>query len=66
MRRRSSTHGSKLDQLESAFQAMGKRLVVGVEDIAAPVRRRKIVAATTRRRRSAVGPRSAVRARGRR
>lgn len=31
------THGSKLGQLESAFQAMGKRLVVGVED-AAPTR----------------------------
>ncbi len=26
------THGSKLDQLESAFRAMGKRLVIGVED----------------------------------
>ena len=59
------THGSKLDQLESAFQAMGKRLVIGVEDIAAPVRRRKTVAATTRCRRSAVGPRQAIRARGR-
>ena len=59
------THGSKLDQLESAFQAMGKRLVIGVEDIAAPVRRRKTEAATTRYRRSAVGPRRAIRARGR-
>jgi antitoxin HicB len=25
-------HGSKLDQLEAAFSALGKRLVVGVED----------------------------------
>jgi antitoxin HicB len=59
------THGSKLDQLESAFQAMGKRLVIGVEDIAAPVHRRKTVAATRRRRRAAVGPQHAIRARGR-
>jgi antitoxin HicB len=29
------THGSKLEQLESAFNAMGKRLVIGVEDIVA-------------------------------
>ena len=35
------THGSRLDQLEAAFGALGKRLVVGVEDLAgAPVRRR--------------------------
>jgi antitoxin HicB len=27
-------HGSKLDQLEAAFGALGKRLVVGVEDAA--------------------------------
>ena len=27
------THGSKLDQLESAFKAMGKRLVIGVQDL---------------------------------
>jgi len=27
------THGSKLDQLEDAFSAMGKRLVVGIEDL---------------------------------
>ncbi len=26
-------HGSKLEQLESAFQAMGKRLVFGLEDV---------------------------------
>ena len=35
------THGSKLEQLEAAFGALGKRLVVGVEDVtAAPTRRR--------------------------
>ncbi len=27
------THGSKLNQLETAFRAMGKRLVIGVEDV---------------------------------
>lgn len=27
------THGSKLEQLESAFRAMGKRLVIDVEDL---------------------------------
>lgn len=27
------THGSKLEQLEAAFSVLGKRLVVGVEDI---------------------------------
>ena len=58
------THGSKLDQLESAFQAMGKRLVIGVEDVAPPVRRRKAVAAIARRRRSAVGSARATSARG--
>ena len=26
-------HGSKLEQLESAFQVMGKRLVLGIEDV---------------------------------
>jgi antitoxin HicB len=26
-------HGSKLEQLESAFQVMGKRLVLGIEDM---------------------------------
>src|SRR5216684_1006075 len=30
------THASKLDQLETAFRAMGKRLVIGVEDVLAP------------------------------
>lgn len=33
-------HGSQLDQLEAAFGALGKRLVVGVEDLAAPPRPR--------------------------
>lgn len=35
-------HGSKLEQLERAFQSMGKRLVIGVEDltVASPRRRR--------------------------
>jgi antitoxin HicB len=28
------THGSKLDQMEAAFGALGKRLVVGVEEVA--------------------------------
>jgi antitoxin HicB len=27
------THGSKLEQLETAFRAMGKRLVIDVEDV---------------------------------
>jgi antitoxin HicB len=45
------THGSKLEQLEAAFSALGKRLVVGVEDVAAPARRRR--AAPKRRRRAA-------------
>jgi len=34
------THGSKLEQLEAAFLAMGKRLVIRVEDIT-PVRDRQ-------------------------
>jgi len=35
------SHGSKLAQLEAAFGALGKRLVVGVEDVtAAPTKRR--------------------------
>lgn len=33
------THGSKLEQLEAAFGALGKRLVVSVEDAPAPRRR---------------------------
>lgn len=34
------THGSRLDQLETAFQALGLRLVVGVEPLPPPARRR--------------------------
>lgn len=35
------THGAKLEQLEAAFGALGKRLVVSVEDVpAVPTRRR--------------------------
>jgi antitoxin HicB len=34
------THGSKLEQLESAFRAMGKRLVVSVEELPAAMPRR--------------------------
>jgi antitoxin HicB len=37
------THGSRLDQLECAFQALGKRLVVSVEDEAAPRSRRRAI-----------------------
>ena len=43
------THGSKLAQLEAAFGALGKRLVVGVEDVAA-VRKRRRVRSPKRRR----------------
>jgi antitoxin HicB len=35
------THGSKLDQLEAAFSALGKRLVVGVEDVTAAATKRR-------------------------
>ena len=34
------THGSKLEQLESAFRALNKRLVVGVEDLNAQAQRK--------------------------
>jgi antitoxin HicB len=44
------THGSKLEQLESAFHAMGKRLVIGVEDIGVtPTRARRRSSARVRR-----------------
>ena len=43
------THGSTLDQIESAFGALGKRLVVGVEDVVAAG------VAKNRPRRSSVG-----------
>ena len=43
------SHGSKLEQLEAAFGALGKRLVVGVEDVtAAPTRRRNAKARAAR------------------
>lgn len=46
------THGSKLEQLESAFKVMGKRLVIGVEDVStAYVGRHKSVGAKGGRRR---------------
>jgi antitoxin HicB len=47
------THGSKLAQLEAAFGALGKRLVVGVEDVAAVRRRRRARLTPKRRRRAA-------------
>jgi antitoxin HicB len=47
------THGSKLAQLEAAFGALGKRLVVGVEDVAAVRRRRRAKSTPKRRRRAA-------------
>jgi antitoxin HicB len=40
------THGSQLEQLEAAFQALGLRLVVGVEALPVPSRRRVPAAAT--------------------
>ena len=43
------THGSTLDQIEAAFGALGKRLVVGVEDVVAAG------VAKNRPRRSSVG-----------
>jgi len=51
------THGSKLGQLEAAFGALGKRLVVGVEDApcvaARKVKRRRRANAKARRQRPA-------------
>ncbi len=53
------THGSKLEQLEAAFKALGKRLAVDVEDVPVPLRRgRRVVkktgwAGTNRRERHA-------------
>jgi len=44
------THGSKLDQLESAFRVMGKRLVISVEDVSEVRARRKTTSAHRRRR----------------
>jgi antitoxin HicB len=59
------THGSKLDQLETAFRAMGKRLVIGVEDVLAAAPRRR-PAARRRRHGSTRLLRSAARDRARR
>jgi antitoxin HicB len=44
------THASRLDRLEAAFRALGKRLVVRVEDIPAPSRARRRTAKRPRRR----------------
>ena len=50
------THGSKLEQLESAFEAIGKRLVIGLEDLGRgaalrnPAPRRRVT--VTRRKRT--------------
>jgi antitoxin HicB len=33
------THRSRLEQLEAAFRALGKRMVVGIEDVRQPPRR---------------------------
>lgn len=37
------THASRFDQIESAFAAMGKRLVVGVEDVGGGVTVHKVM-----------------------
>jgi antitoxin HicB len=46
------THGSKLEQLETAFRAIGKRLVIGVEDVDALLHRRRRTARRRGRQRS--------------
>ena len=46
------THGSKLDQLETAFRAMGKRLVIRVEDMSAAGDRQKSISGARRRKQS--------------
>lgn len=43
------THGSKLEQLEAAFGALGKRLVVTVEDVTGAPTRRRIAKARSAR-----------------
>ena len=43
------THGSRLEQLEAAFGALGKRLVVGIEDVAGEPRRRATMRRTKRK-----------------
>jgi hypothetical protein len=44
------THGSKLEQLEAAFAVLGKRLVVGIEDLPSAAHRRSEVKERTRDR----------------
>lgn len=44
-------HGSRLDQIEAAFRALGKRLVVSVEDVTPGPRGRKAIARHGRPRR---------------
>ena len=51
------THGSKLEQLEAAFSALGKRLVVGVEDIGPRAQRKPAVRRSPKARRRAIAPR---------
>jgi len=53
------THGSKLEQLEAAFRALGKRLVVDIEDAPSTprphvARRQVSIKGKTRRRASAM------------
>jgi|SRR5882672_6783354 len=42
-------HGSRLDQLETAFSALGKRIVVSVEDIVSAPRQQQSVSRTSAR-----------------
>ena len=51
------THGSKLEQLEAAFSALGKRLVVGVEDIGPRTPRRPAAWRSLKARRRAIAAR---------
>lgn len=52
------THGSKLEQLESALRALNKRLVVGVEDIGPAAPRKPAIRRTrTKARRGATATR---------
>jgi antitoxin HicB len=44
------THGSKLEQLESAFEAMGKRLVIGLEDLDKQTASRRRASVTRRKK----------------
>lgn len=63
------THGSRLEQLESAFRAIGKRLVIGVEELSVSTSRRRNIptsSATGRRRMAGRMSRQAARDGGRR